>query len=138
MLVQISGKGFEPSPELRDQVEETISTTLDRFKARIARVNVSLADESGPNNGLDKSLRLVIDIERLPLIVVEERGESWYVVLDQAAERAVHAVSRQVDPSDPGPIEQAWWAMEVDRRITVWIVSSSIESRKAMFMKYPI
>ena len=97
MLIQISGKGFEPSPELRDHVEERISTTLDRFTGRIARVNVFLADENGPKNGLGKSLRLIIDIERLPLIVVEERGESWYGVLDQAAERAVHAVSRQVD-----------------------------------------
>lgn len=97
MLVQISGKGFEPSSELRDHVEERVSTALDRFIKRIARVNVFLADENGPKNGRDKSLRLIIDIERLPLIVVEERGESWYAVLDQAAERAVHAVSRQVD-----------------------------------------
>ncbi len=97
MLIQISGKGFEPSPELRDHAEERVSTALERFTGRIARVNVFLADENGPKNGLDKSLRLIIDIERLPLIVVEERGESWYAVLDQAAERAVHAVSRQVD-----------------------------------------
>lgn len=97
MLVQVSGKGFEPSSELRDHMEERLSTTLDRFTERIARVNVFLADENGPKNGLDKSIRLVIDIERLPLIVVEERGELWYAVLDQAAERALHAVSRQID-----------------------------------------
>ena len=97
MLIQIGGKGFEPSSELRDHVEERISTALDRFSGRIARVNVFLSDENGPKNGLDKSLRIVVDIERLPLIVVEERGESWYVVLDQAAERAAYAVSRQVD-----------------------------------------
>lgn len=97
MLVQISGKGFEPSSEFRNHVEERISNTLDRFNGRIARVNVFLADENGPKNGFDKSLRLVIDIERLPLVVVEERGDSWYAVIDQAAERAVHAVSRQVD-----------------------------------------
>ena len=97
MLVQVSGKGFEPSSELRDHVEERISTALDRFTGRIARVNVFLADENGPKNGLDKSIRLVIDIERLPLIVLEERGELWYAVLDQAAERALHAVSRKMD-----------------------------------------
>lgn len=71
MFVQVSGKGFEPSSELRDHVEETISTALDRFTGRIARVNVFLADENGPKNGLDKSIRLVIDIERHPLIVSE-------------------------------------------------------------------
>ena len=97
MLVQISGKGFEMCSELRDHVKERITNALDRFTGRIARVNVFLADENGPKQGLDKSLRLVINIDRLPLIVVEERGESWYAVLDQAAERAVHAVSRQLD-----------------------------------------
>ncbi len=97
MLVQISGKGFELSTDLRDLAKERVATALGRFTDRIARVNVFLADENGPKNGLDKSLRLIIDIERLPLIVLEERGDSWYAVIDQAAERAVHAVSRQVD-----------------------------------------
>ncbi len=97
MLVQVSGKGFELSPELRDDIEEKMTTILHRFHSRIGRVNVFLADVNGPKNGIDKSLRVIVDIERLPLIVVEERGESWYTILDRTAERAVHAVSRQVD-----------------------------------------
>ncbi len=97
MLVQVSGKGFELRPELRDDIEEKMTTILDRFRSRIAKVNVFLADVNGPKNGIDKSLRVIIDIERLPLIVVEEKGESWYAILDRTAERAVHAVSRQVD-----------------------------------------
>jgi putative sigma-54 modulation protein len=97
MLVQVSARGFEPISELRDNAEERVSTALDRFTDRISRVNVFLSDENGPKNGRDKSVRLVIDIVRLPLIVVEERGESWHAVLDQAAERAVHTVSRQLD-----------------------------------------
>jgi ribosome-associated translation inhibitor RaiA len=97
MLVQVSCKGFEPSAELRDHVEERILSALIRFTGRIARVNVFLSDENGPKHGRDKSLRFVIDIERLPLIVVEERGEAWHTVLDQAVERAVHAVSRHID-----------------------------------------
>lgn len=97
MLVQISGKGFELCSELRQYVEERVSTSLDRFVEGIARVNVFLSDENGPKQGLDKSIRLVVDIEKLPLIVVQEQGETWYAVLDRATERAVHAVSRQVD-----------------------------------------
>jgi putative sigma-54 modulation protein len=97
MLVQVSGKGFKLGNEFREHVEEKLVTALGRFGSRIARVNVFLADENGPKHGIDKSLRLVINVERMPLIVVEERGESWCAVLVQSAARAVHAVSRQVD-----------------------------------------
>jgi ribosome-associated translation inhibitor RaiA len=97
MLIQVSGKGFELRPELRDDVEEKMATIFDRFNSRIGRVNVFLADENGPKHGLDKSIRIIIDIARFPLIVVEEKGESWHAILDQAAERATHTVSRQID-----------------------------------------
>jgi ribosome-associated translation inhibitor RaiA len=97
MLVQVSGKGFELSEELRTYVEEKLTTALARFSPRVAIARAFLADENGPKRGLDKSLRLVIDIERLPLIVVEEKGESWYSVLEESVERAAHAVSRQID-----------------------------------------
>jgi len=97
MLIQVSGKGFELSPELRDDVEEKMKTALERFRTRIGRVNVFLADENGPKNGVDKSLRAIIDIERLPLIVVEEKGDAWLSILDRTVERATHTVSRQIE-----------------------------------------
>ena len=120
MLVQISGKGFELSSELRDHVEERVSTALDRFTDRIARVNVFLADENGPKNGLDKSLRLIIDIERLPLIVVEERGESWYAAsTERQSEPFMLSAAKSTAPA-PGPITLAWRAMEVVPWLPVW------------------
>lgn len=97
MLIQVCAKGFELSPELRDTVEERIETALERFSLRIGRVNVFLADENGPKKGIDKSLRVIIDLERLPLIVVEEKGDVWHSMLDRSAERAAHTVSRQVE-----------------------------------------
>jgi ribosomal subunit interface protein len=97
MLVQVSGKGFELNSELRHDIEEKLNMTLERFGSRIGRVNAFLADVNGPKNGRDKSIRVVVDIERRPLIVVEEKGEAWYATLDQAAERTVHAVSRQIE-----------------------------------------
>ena len=97
MLIQVSSKGFEASVELRDHAEVRIMTALEKFADRVARVNVFLSDENGPKHGRDKTIRLVIDIERLPLIVVEDRGESWHAILYQAADRAVHAVTRQID-----------------------------------------
>ena len=97
MLVQVSGRGFELSEELRQYVEEKLTSALARFSPRVAIARAFLADENGPKRGCDKSIRLVIDVERLPLIVVEEKGETWHGVLDESVERAVHAVSRQVE-----------------------------------------
>ena len=89
MLIQVSGKGFELSSELRAEVEERMETTLQRFSSRTGRVNVFLADQNGPKNGIDNSLRVIIDLERLPLIVVEEKGDIWHSMLDRSAERGL-------------------------------------------------
>jgi len=97
MLIQVSGKGFDLSSELRSEVEEKIESALEHFCSRIGRVNVFLADVNGPKKGIDKSLRIIIDLDRLPLIVLEEKGESWQAMLDRSAERAAYSVSRQVE-----------------------------------------
>lgn len=97
MLIHVSGKGFELNAVLRTEVEEKIESALERFASRIGRVNVFLADENGPKNGIDKSIRVIIDLERLPLIIVEEKGDAWPSILDCSAERAAHTVSRQVE-----------------------------------------
>ena len=99
MLIQVSGKGFELNAELRDEVGKSMKTALDRFSSRIGRVNVVLEDENGPKNGRDKSLRVIIDVERFPRIVLEEKGDAWHLMLDRTAERASHTVSRQIDRS---------------------------------------
>jgi putative sigma-54 modulation protein len=99
MLIQVRGAGLELNEAHRDSIVEKIEDALERFSARITRVNVFLADVNGPKSGIDKSLRIVIQIRKLPLIVVEEKGEDWSAVLDAASERAVHTVSRQTHRS---------------------------------------
>jgi ribosome-associated translation inhibitor RaiA len=97
MLIQVSAKGFELTDLLRADIEARVESSLERFRSRIGRVHVFVADVNGPKNGIDKSLRIIIDIERLPLIVVEEQGEAWQSILDIAMERAAHTVSRQIE-----------------------------------------
>ena len=97
MLIQVSGKGFGLSSQLRDEVAAKIKTGLERFRTRIGKVSAFLEDVNGLKSGRDKCLRLVIDIQRLPLLVVEEKGEAWQALLDNAVERTAHTVSRQID-----------------------------------------
>lgn len=97
MRIHVSGKGFEIGTDLQDDITQKVESALERFEARIVKVHAFLEDANGPKKGVDKSIRLVIHLERLPLIVVEERGEAWRSMVDQVVERASHTVRRQME-----------------------------------------
>ncbi len=97
MLVLVHGNGFDLSRDLRDDIQEKFELVLSRFKRQIGKVNVYLADLNGPKNGVDKSIRLVVSIERHPAIVVEEKGEHWQALVESLSDRASHTMSRQFD-----------------------------------------
>jgi len=99
MLIKVHGSGFEMDRALRDDVREKIELTLGRFEIQIGKVSVYLADLNGPKKGVDKSIRLVIDIERQPVVVVEEKGEDWLALLESISDRATHTVARQIERS---------------------------------------
>ncbi len=97
MIVQIHGSGFELERELRKDIQEKLELAFRRFEGQIAKLNIYLADLNGPKKGVDKSIRIVIDIERQPVIFVEERGEDWLALLESISDRASHTVAKQFD-----------------------------------------
>ena len=99
MLIMVHGNGFEMERTLRDDVQEKIELVLGRFQSQIGKVSVYLTDLNGPKKGVDKSIRLVIDIERQPVVVVEEKGEDWLALLEGISDRAAHTVARQIERS---------------------------------------
>ena len=99
MVIMVHGNGFEMERALRDVVQEKIELVLGRFESQIGKVSVHLADMNGPKKGVDKSIRLVIDIERQPVVVVEEKGEDWLALLESISDRAAHTVARQIERS---------------------------------------
>ena len=102
MFIHVGGKGFGPNSRLQAEIKAKLELTLQRFRARIVRVSAFLEDVNGPKQGLDKSMRLIINIERQPLVVIEDKGETWGSVLDKTAERAAHAVARLRPKGDRG------------------------------------
>jgi len=88
----VHGNGFERERALRDDVQEKIELVLGRFQSQIGTASVYLADLNGPKKGVDKSIRLAIDIERQPVVVVEEKGEDWLALLESISDRAAHTV----------------------------------------------
>lgn len=96
MLILVHGNGFTLDRDLREKVKEKIEANFTRFSNQIGRVNAYLADLNGPKKGIDKSIRLLIDIERKPQIVIEEKGENWLALLESVADRASQTLNRQV------------------------------------------
>jgi putative sigma-54 modulation protein len=99
MLILVHGNGFNLERELRDDVAEKIETSFTRFSSRIGKVHAYLADLNGPKKGIDKSIRLVIDVEREPVIVIEEKGEDWLALLESITDRACQSLTRQIKRS---------------------------------------
>jgi ribosome-associated translation inhibitor RaiA len=95
MLIQVRGTGLMLSTAHRNSVVEKIEAALERFCNRITKVDVFMADVNGPKNGVDKTLRIVIQVSRLPLIVVQEKGQDWNAILNRATDRAAYTFSRR-------------------------------------------
>lgn len=100
MLVQIHASGFKLDAAFREQIEQKVSTSLSRFADRFRKVDVHLADVNGPKGGTDKSIRLVVDSNREPTVIIEEKGEAWIVLLDSVTERAEHNVRKQINKTN--------------------------------------
>jgi putative sigma-54 modulation protein len=96
MLVMVHSRGFEMSRELRSDVLEKVESAFTRFQNQIRKVEVYLADDNGPKKGLDKSIRLTIDLKNRPMLAVLEKGEGWQPMLEGIADRAVHTITRNI------------------------------------------
>lgn len=99
MLILVHGNGFALESALREEVQEKIEASFARISSQIGKVNAYLADLNGPKKGIDKSIRLVIDIEREPVVVIEEKGEDWSALLESVADRATQNMARQIKRS---------------------------------------
>lgn len=99
MLIFVHGNGFDLDRELREEVEGKIEASFARVSHLITKIKAFLADVNGPKNGVDKSIRLLIDVEREPVIVIEEKGENWSILLDSVVDRAFQTLTRQLKRS---------------------------------------
>lgn len=99
MLILVHGNGFELDPSLRRHVQSKIESSLSRFQNRIGSINAYLADLNGPKNGIDKSIKLVIDLEKKPVVVLDEKGGQWHTLLESISDRASHTISRVMSKS---------------------------------------
>lgn len=116
MNVEIRTRGFSLTPGLRGHVERRLDYALDRYRERISRIRVVIADVNGPRGGADKSCRLELRLRGGGAVRVTALDEDAYVAIGEAAHRAGRAVDRALHRERRTTIELLWLARMLSRR----------------------
>jgi putative sigma-54 modulation protein len=97
MQVRIHSHGFHPDQELRQGIERRLDLSLGRFGPRINDIQVWLSDENGPRGGIDKSVRMELELSGARELRVKQTGSDWQTAVDMAAGRLGRITAREVD-----------------------------------------
>ena len=79
---------------LRNHIEDRLARALGRFEHRIHRVEVYLEDVNGPRGGLDKQVRVVVQLRPTGHVVVSGMDTSGYAAVADVVQRVKNAVRR--------------------------------------------
>jgi putative sigma-54 modulation protein len=97
MQVRIHSHGFHTDEDIRRQIERRLELSLGRFGHRINEVRVWLTDDNGPRGGVDKSVRLELDLAGTRSLRIEQIGTTWQEAVDMAAGRMGRTAAREID-----------------------------------------
>jgi putative sigma-54 modulation protein len=97
MDIQITGRNVSLDPERRAHVERRLQYAIGRFDKRIAQVLVRLADLNGPRGGVDQHCRITVQFRPRGEIIIEECSADIDSAVSLAANRAGHAVRRELE-----------------------------------------
>lgn len=97
MQVRIHSHGIHADSELRRAIERRLDLSLGRFESRIQDVRVWLSDDNGPRGGLDKTVRVELDLPGTRGIRVEQTATSWQEAVDVATGRMGRAAAREIE-----------------------------------------
>lgn len=97
MDIQITGRNVSLDPKLREHIERRLQYAIGRFERRIAQAIVRLADLNGPRGGVDQSCRITVQFRPRGEIIIEECSAELESAVSLAANRAGHAVRRELE-----------------------------------------
>ena len=97
MTLQIHTRGCALEPELRESIQEQITTAFRRVSRSVDRIHVHLADVNGPKGGTDKEVLLEVGLRGAPDVIIAQRGVSWNSAVHSATQRAWQSTLRRLD-----------------------------------------
>lgn len=80
---------------LRTYAERRLLFALGRFSRQVEAVRLLLDDVNGPRGGVDKRCQVVVQLAPWGEVRVEQSDRSLHAVIDLAADRVRHALSRE-------------------------------------------
>lgn len=94
MQMEIEARGIGLTDELREYVGSRMGFVLSSLGAGVQQVTVQL--EKGARRGGEKLCRILLRLQRLPLVVVEDLGPDLHRTIDRAADRARRSLARRM------------------------------------------
>lgn len=97
MTINIRSNGIEVTDALREHVERTLASSLDRFVRRIESVSLFLTDLNGPRGGPTKLCQMTAQFKRGRVVSILHRDSEIEPAIKRAADRLKFVVSRTFD-----------------------------------------
>ena len=76
---------------------ERLSKTLARFEDRIQDVKLFVHDVNGPRGGEDLECRCVLNLKKMPPIVIQDRDASLHRMMIRVSSRLLPALTQKLD-----------------------------------------
>jgi ribosome-associated translation inhibitor RaiA len=97
MQVRIHSHGIQADSELRRAIERRLDLSLGRFGSRIQEVRVWLSDDNGPRGGVDKTVRIELNLSGTRELRVEQTATSWQEAVDMGTGRMGRTAAREIE-----------------------------------------
>ena len=79
-----------------ERLSNRIESTFSKFGDVIKSVEISAEDINGPKGGIDKQVRIKIDLKRMKDVFVSAESSSVSKAISQTVNRAERAVARSI------------------------------------------
>jgi ribosome-associated translation inhibitor RaiA len=96
MELELQGKRVRLTQSLRVYIARRLTFALGQFRSRIRLIKAVLEDINGPRGGLDQQCRVMVRLGCGKEIRITGRGADLIAAVDHAADRASHAVGREL------------------------------------------
>lgn len=95
MRIEFHANGQAPAAGLREYAEISLRQAFRRFTGRVRGVSVYVWDLNGPRGGVDKGVRLVVELSPSGEVLVKETDANAFIALTEATTRARNAVREE-------------------------------------------
>lgn len=98
MIYRVNFANLEPTPAIQEHIHARLGAALRRFKGRVTRVEVHVADLNADRHGPDdKRVMMEARPAGLDPITVESRGSDLYLTVRSAATKLRDALARRTE-----------------------------------------